>query len=333
MADEKQDVVIDKAAVAAAMMAIEEAGEYPSVPKIRTKLKEMFGRSGNNNRVHDLQRQVFADRAAAAAQSNPLPPAAIDPLPEEYAAPLRDANDAVARLMGVVGDRLAQGLATLKAELYRSAAAQIAEAKAQSQRLVDNAFVEAKEALADADRLERELEEEEERVVALTAELITTREKLAATSEQASQAGADRDATKAELSASRERVDAAARERGELLADKAKLTEQLRVAQERADRLAQENEQLAANNAVLTAALDSARVDLSAEKARSEQLASDRDDAKREAAREREKAEQATAAASEAKTQVARLEAEQTAARRNLRPADRRGGAEKPVPS
>ncbi len=330
MANEEQEVVIDKAAVAAAVQALGEAGEYPSVPKIRAKLEEMFGRPGNQNRVHELQKQVFADRAAA--QSDFEAPAAIEPLPEEYGAPMREANEVFANLMGALGNKLAQGLSTLRAELTRSAAVQIAEAKAQSQRLVDNADIELRENFAEAARLEHALEEKDERVAALTAELSSTREKLAATSEKANQATADRDATKVELASVREKADAAARERGELLAEKAKVVEQLRVAQERADRLAQENEQLAVKSAVLATELDTARIELAAEKARSEKLAGDRDDAKREAAREREKAEQATVDASDLKAQVARLEVEQAAARRNPRPADRRGGADKPAP-
>lgn len=316
MADEKQDVVIDKAAVAAAMLAIEAAGEYASVTRIMRKLKEMFGRSGNRNQVHDLQRQIKTERAANSSEQ--VPPVAVDPLPEEYVELIREANEAFTGLMGAFGNKLAQGHSIIKSELHRSADTQIAEAKAQSQRAVEEMAVEAREALADADRLEHELEEKDKRVAELNAALSAAREQLAAANERATQAAADRDTTKVELTAAREKAEASARERGELLADKAKLAEQLRVAQERGDRLAQENEQLAANNASLTASLDSSRSGIAAEKARSEQFASDRDAAKREAMAERERADKAVAAETDAHSSAARLDEQLKAANAEL---------------
>jgi chromosome segregation ATPase len=311
--------LIDQAAVAAAMIEIEEADkEYPSVPKIRRKLKEMIGKSGQQNQVHELQKAVFADRKAA--RSADQQPATLESIPDSIDAMLNTAHDALKK--GV-----AKVLHEKSTEMNRRTDLLIAKYSAESDQRVIAADIETRATMDENDHLEKELEEATCKVADITVGLFAAREQLAAVNERATGLMEKYDAVKKVAADERARADkemAVARDaKAEIataLADTAKLGAELDAAKKENGRLVMGLEQLSGTNAALTAALESIRIDLAGEKARADQIAADRDAAKMEVIVERKRGDEAVADNAMFKAEKALQEKSKSASRKEVIP-------------
>ena len=183
--DEQQEVqevdVTQERYVEEAMLALEDAGVYPSVPKIREWLRSsVYHNGGKQNKVHIAQQAIKARRLADAAIISRVPSPPAEPLPDEVTSALAAGTAALSDAMAVLTGAIRSALAAARSEISSEAEARIAIIQADAERRIDVAEIETRDSFADIERLEYDLSIVTKERNDVATNLAAKREELAA---------------------------------------------------------------------------------------------------------------------------------------------------------
>ncbi len=173
MPEEKR--CIGKEDIFAAADRLVEAGEKPSVTKVRIYLGQTLGVKGSPNKVAALLREWRAERAA----QQPIEQAPLGLLPEEADQILKKAANGFNNILGELNVSFCHTIAEIRHKVARDHAAILEISIAAEREKAEMAADGEAEALQEIERLETEIEEKAARISGLEAALTTMNIELA----------------------------------------------------------------------------------------------------------------------------------------------------------